>query len=69
MVNGKLKKVLKVSLDKLCLEENIEFEELIEDIVIAPRSEQNESELKEYLESLGYKKISKKVIKSQCPLR
>lgn len=69
MVNGKLKKVLKVSLDKLCLEEKIEFEELIEGIIIAPRSEQNESELKEYLESLGYKKISKKVIKSQCPLR
>ena len=69
MVNGKLKKVLKTSLDNLCQEENIDFEELIEGIVIGPRSEQNELELKEYLESLGYKKISKKIVKSLCPLR
>lgn len=69
MVNGKLKKVLKISLDNLCKEEGIDFEELVEGIVIAPRSEQNELELKEYLESLGYGKISKKIVKSQCPLR
>ena len=69
MVNGKLKKVLKISLDNLCKEENIDFEELIDGIVIAPCSEQSELELKEYLESLGYQKISKKITKSQCPLR
>ena len=69
MVNGKLKKVLKISLDNLCKEENIDFEELIDGIVIAPCSEQSELELKEYLESLRYQKISKKITKSQCPLR
>ena len=68
MVNGKLKKILKISLDKLCLEEGIDIEELIEGIVIGPRSEQNESELSEYLETLGYKKISKNITRSQCPL-
>lgn len=61
--------MLKISLNNLCKKENIDFEQLIEGIVIAPRSEQNELELKEYLESLGYKKISRKIVKSQCPLR
>lgn len=69
MTNGILKKVLKLSLGKLCLDENIDFEELIDAIVIAPRSEQNEQELKEYIEYLGYKKIGNKIYKSQCPLR
>lgn len=69
MVNGKLKKVLKVSLKELCLEENINFEELIDEIVIAPRSEQNKQELKEYMEYLGYKKLSNRITRSQCPLR
>ena len=69
MVNGRLKKVLKLSLKELCLEENIDFEDLIEGIIIGPRSEQNERELKEYIEHLGYKKLSNKVFKSQCPLR
>lgn len=69
MINGKLKKVLKISLDKLCSEEGIDFEELIDSIVLGPRSEQNESELSEYLETIGYKEICKKVSRSECPLR
>ena len=69
MVNGKMKKVLKVSLKELCSDENIDFEDLIDAIVIAPRSEQNEQELKEYIEDLGYKKLSNKITRSQCPLR
>lgn len=69
MINGKLKKVLKVSLQELCLEENIDFEELIDGIVIAPRSEQNEQELREYVEFLGYKNLCNKITRSQCPLR
>lgn len=69
LINGKVKRVLKVKLDKLCLEENIDFEELIDGIVIGPRSVQNEQELREYLKSLGYEEISKNVTKSNCPLR
>lgn len=69
MVNGKMKKVLKVSLKDLCSDENIDFEDLIDAIVIAPRSEQNEQELKEYIEDLGYKKLSCKITRSRCPLR
>ena len=69
VINGKVKKVLKVSLKELCNEENIDFENLIDKIVIAPRSEQNELELKEYLEFMGYRKLSNRIIKSRCPLR
>lgn len=69
MINGKVKKVLKLSLQELCAEENIDFESLIEGIVIAPRSEQNEQELSEYVESLGYKGLCNKITRSQCPLR
>lgn len=69
MVNGRLKKVLKISLKDLCSYEDIDFESLIDGIVIAPRSEQDAQDLKEYLESLNYKELSKKVAKSQCPLR
>lgn len=69
MVNGRLKKILKVSLEKLCSDENIDIEQLIDSIVIAPRSEQNEQDLKEYIEYLGYKELCNKITKSQCPLR
>lgn len=69
MINGKLKKVLKLSLQELCAEENIDFEDLINGIIIAPRSEQNEQELREYVESLGYKNLCNKITRSQCPLR
>lgn len=67
--NGKLKKVLKVSLKDLCLQENIDFEEPIDDIVIRSRPEQNVQELKEEIEYLGYKKLSNKIARSQCLLR
>lgn len=39
MINGKVKKVLKLSLQELCADENIGFEALIDGIVIAPRSQ------------------------------
>lgn len=60
MVNGRLEKVLKISLKDLCSYEDIDFEALIDGIVIAPRSEQDAQDLKEYLESLNYKELSKK---------
>lgn len=60
MVNGRLEKVLKISRKDLCSYEDIDFEALIDGIVIAPRSEQDAQDLKEYLESLNYKELSKK---------
>lgn len=47
----------------------ITFDELIEEIIIGPRSKQSIDELKMYIESKGYIEISKKIRVSNCPLR
>lgn len=45
------------------------FEDLIEEIIIGPRSQQSTDELKMYLDHLGLHKLSKKIRESDCPLR
>ena len=47
----------------------VTFEDLIDGIIIAPRSQQSVEELKTYIDSLGFHKLSKKIRKSDCPLR
>ena len=47
----------------------ITFEDLIDGIIIAPRSQQSVEELQLYVDSLGFHKLSKKIRKSDCPLR
>ena len=47
----------------------ITFDELIDEIIIGPRSKQSIDELKMYIESKGYIEISKKIRVSNCPLR
>lgn len=69
LINGRIRKILKVSLDKLCIKEDIDFEDLIDRIVIGPRSEQNPKELQEYLYNCGLNKLAKKISLSECPLR
>lgn len=69
MSNGRIKKILKVSLDKLCVDENIDFESLIDQIVIGPHSAQSVYELQEYVLSLGLTKLAEKISVSECPLR
>lgn len=68
-INGVVKKVLKVDLDALCANENIDFEDLFDKIIIGPRSHQRVFELKQYIQSIGYEKISERISKSDCPLR
>lgn len=69
-INGTIRKVLKLSLEQLCNDENIKFEDLISEIVIGPRSTQSASVLREYIEcELGYKNLAKKISVSECPLR
>lgn len=68
-INGQIRMVLKINLKERCKEEGIDFESLIDRIVIAPRSKQSLYELKEFLRNLGYLKLVNKVIKSDCPLR
>lgn len=67
--NDRIKKVLKVSLKDLCDYEDITFEDLFSNIVIAPRSLQTEYELKEYILSLNMKKLADNISVSKCPLR
>ena len=43
----------------------ITFDELIDEIIIGPRSKQSIDELKMYIESKGYSEISKKIINKQ----
>lgn len=68
-VNGIIKKILKVDLNSLCQECFFDFEDLINSITIGPRSQQSVYELKAYLECNGFKKLSTKIIPSECPLR
>lgn len=68
-MNGRIKKVLKLSLEELCSQECVEFEDLFGEVTIAPRSEQNEYELVSFLKSVGLEKLAGNVKKSECPLR
>lgn len=68
-MNGRIKKVLKLNLKELCSEECVEFEDLFEEVTIAPRSGQNKYELVSFLESVGLEKLAGNVKKSECPLR
>jgi hypothetical protein len=67
--NHGIRKVLKISMEGLCKDEDITFEELFNKIIIGPHSEQNVYELKEYVISLKYKNLADKIIESKCPLR
>ena len=61
-----IKKVMKIKLDRL--NSKIGLDDIIEKIIIGPRSTQPVSVLKEFIESLGYSKISKHIEKSECTL-
>jgi len=61
-----IKKVMKIKLDKL--NSDISLDDIIEKIIIGPRSIQSISALKEYIKSLGYSVIHKHIEKSECTL-
>ena len=67
--NGQIKQVLKVNIEKLCNHRKIDFEDLIDEIVIGPRSLQSEKELKLFLKEIKLDKLVNKVRYSECPLR
>ena len=69
LLNGVIRKVMKVNIGELCDKEEIQFEDLFSKIIIGPRSSQNELELREFLISCGYNKMAEKVERSNCPLR
>lgn len=67
--NGQIKQVLKVNIEELCNHRKIDFEDLIDEIVIGPRSLQSEKELKLFLKEIKLDKLVNKVRYSECPLR
>lgn len=47
----------------------IKIDEIIDEIIIGPRSQQSIDELKMYIESKGYPELSNKIKYSSSPLR
>lgn len=68
-IMGTIKRVYVLKLDELCKKEGIDFEDLIEAVVIGPKSQQNIEDLKWYCNQIGHSKIADKIYISNCPLR
>lgn len=64
-----IRKVYVLNLMKLCEQEGIIFEDLIDSIVIGPRSKQSVSALQGYCRHLGLSDLSERIRNSDCPLR
>ena len=64
-----LKAVIKLNLDKMGFEKGIDFQKLITEVIIGPRSQQNLEILKQYAYTNGYSNIIDHIIESKCPLR
>lgn len=64
-----IKRVYVMNLKELCEKENIAFEDLIDSIVIGPKSQQNMEDLKWYCRKIGLTKLAEKIRWSDCPLR
>lgn len=67
VINGQIKRVLKFNFEEVCKGENVDFQELIDKIIIGPCSEQNKYELENFVEKCGFGNL--KIEKSDCPLR
>lgn len=67
VINGQIKRVLKFNFEEACKGESVDFQELIDKIIIGPRSEQNKYELEKFVEKCGFSNL--KIEKSDCPLR
>lgn len=64
-----IRTVYVLNLKELCEKENIDMEDLIDSIVIAPNSKQSIKDLKWYCNKIGLNKIAERIVKSDCPLR
>jgi len=64
-----IKRVYVMNLGKLCEEEKIDIEDLVDSIVLGPKSQQNIEDLKWYFIQIGLSKLVNKISKSDCPLR
>ena len=60
---------MKFNMERRCEEVGISFEDLFEEIVIGPKSEQDISSLQAFIEERGFVTLKGKISKSDCPLR
>ena len=68
-ISGIIKRVMKIDVEKRCVEAGVSFEDIFEGIIIGPKSRQDIFSLKSYIEECGYIDLKDKVSKSDCPLR
>lgn len=68
-IAGQIRSVIIVSLEELCKKKSITIEQLIDSIVLGPRTKQSIHEMKKFIENLGYNTLAEKIVRSDCPLR
>lgn len=64
-----IKKYYILKIKELCEEKNVKFTDLVEKIIIGPKSKQNYNVLREYLISKGLGELKDRISNSQCPLQ
>ncbi len=65
----RIKKYYILKIRDLCNKKKIKFSDLIEKIIIGPKSKQNYNVLKEYLINIGLSDLKDKIFNSNCPLQ
>ncbi len=68
-VHGVIKKFMQFHMEERCKDVGLDFEDLIEEIVIGPKSEQDINSLQLFVEQNGLAALKDKISKSDCPLR
>jgi hypothetical protein len=69
LVNGQIKKYMKMDMNFMCNKVNIQFEDLFNEILIGPKSKQQIVDLKLFLHEQGMDRLARSVELSECPLR
>jgi hypothetical protein len=69
LVNGQIKKYMKMNMKAMCEKVNIQFEDLFSEILIGPKSKQQIEDLKLFLREQGMDRLAQAVKLSDCPLR
>lgn len=64
-----IKRVYVMNLGELCEKEKIDLEDLLDSIVLGPKSQQNMEDLRWYCKQIGLPKLADKISRSDCPLR
>ena len=69
LIGNKIKQVLVLKLDTFLEKNNLTFEDLVQEIILAPKSEQEMHALQNHLRANGFYKLAEKITISECPLR